>query len=101
MNVHLAMDRVKTAVHVPFTFLVKVCMTSMLMAMPRSWLYTLVAVLLKFNVSDMLGHYAHVRRMTATLFVQPLDLVKNRMQISGKSCLCCLFVCTSVMFVNV
>ena len=32
----------------------------------------------------LLGHYAHVHRMSATVFVQPLDLVKNRMQLSGK-----------------
>ena len=28
--------------------------------------------------------HAHSHRMSATLFVQPLDLVKNRMQLSGK-----------------
>lgn len=28
---------------------------------------------------------ALIHRMTATLFVQPLDLVKNRMQMSGES----------------
>ena len=26
----------------------------------------------------------YLNRMTATVFVQPLDLVKNRMQLSGK-----------------
>lgn len=29
-------------------------------------------------------------RMGATVFVQPLDLVKNRMQLSGKTCFACV-----------
>lgn len=50
VHVYLAIDRVDTAVHVQFTYLVKVCMTSMLVAMPQDHDY--IAVFLEFNISD-------------------------------------------------
>jgi solute carrier family 25 oxoglutarate transporter 11 len=28
--------------------------------------------------------YSHITRMAATVFVQPMDLIKNRMQLSGE-----------------